>query len=69
VKVTVPVGIPEVPLTVAMSVADRPFTVGVVLRLADGGDDGGDDGGGGDVTVKGSVPQALVAPRLLESPE
>jgi hypothetical protein len=64
VKVTEPVGVPEVPLTVALSVADRPCTVGVVLRLAEGS--GG--GGGGLVTVTTSEPHTLEAPALLESP-
>ena len=34
VKVTVPVGMPEVPLTFAPSVADVPVTAGVVLSVA-----------------------------------
>jgi hypothetical protein len=33
VKVTDPVGVPEVPLTVALSVADVPITFGVVDRV------------------------------------
>jgi hypothetical protein len=34
VKVTVPVGVPDAPDTVAESVDDKPVTVGVVPRLA-----------------------------------
>ena len=33
-KVTVPAGVPEVPLTFAPSVADVPITAGVVLSVA-----------------------------------
>jgi len=33
VKVTVPVGVPEVPVTLALSVAVKPLTLGVVFRL------------------------------------
>ena len=41
-KVTVPVGVPEVPVTLALSVAVKPLTLGVVFRLDV------------DLTVKGS---------------
>jgi hypothetical protein len=53
VNVTEPVGVPDVPVTVAESLAVAPLTVGVVFRLADGVDGGG-GGGGVLATLKGS---------------
>jgi hypothetical protein len=67
VNVTEPVGVPAVPVTVALSVAEVPVTVGVVARLAEGGEPPPPPPGGV-VTVTTSDPQALDALLLLESP-
>ena len=76
VKVTEPVGVFPVPLTVAKSLADSPLTDGVVDRLAVGGVDGGVDGGpgGANDTVKvsafsSSVVLGSVTLAVSESPE